>query len=246
LENVFEQRQLERERKRKEKEEEFNLLPEGQKAIIKSSSKASKNANKRDLDIEEFLGQAGVGLSGEQQKMLLEILHKTTGENYFIGKKKKKSDGVKFVQIITENLNYLCDIGYLSTGEKAFLLDISRYLEIRSNVIIEKSEVYDEEFRVNAATPTYLAKALNKSRAPLSVLMNGLLKKGILGVAESGMTTEDGRSCTSRTWFVNPNILCCGPKDGIDRATQQIFRNSLRNFTLENDKKKHKLPVYLF
>lgn len=50
--------------------------------------------------------------------------------------------------------------------------------------------------------------------------MNDLFKKGILGVAEAGITTEEGRNCTSRTWFVNPNILCCGPKDKIDRATR--------------------------
>ncbi len=68
--------------------------------------------------------------------------------------------------------------------------------------------------------------------------MNDLLKKGILGVAEAGITTEEGRNCTSRTWFVNPNILCCGPKDKIDRATRQIFRRSLKNFTVGDTKKK--------
>ena len=45
-----------------------------------------------------------------------------------------------------------------------------------------------------------------------------------------GTTTEDGRICTSRTWFVNPNIMCCSPKDGVDKATQKIFKNSLKNF----------------
>ncbi|MCM3546909.1 MarR family transcriptional regulator [Priestia megaterium] len=212
----------------------------------KALDQAEKNARIRDSKIEEIIGEAEVGLSAEQQKMLLQILHKTTGDDYFIAKKRKKNDGVKFVQIITENLNYLCEVGYLTSAEKAFLLDISRYLEIKSNVIIEKAEVEYEEIKVNAATPTYLAKALGKSRAPLSVIMNDLLKKGILGVAEAGITTEEGRNCTSRTWFVNPNILCCGPKDNIDRATQQIFRRSLKNFTVGDTKKKHNLPIYLF
>ena len=75
--------------------------------------------------------------------------------------------------------------------------------------------------------------------------MNGLMYKGILAVAESGTTTEDGRTCTSRTWFMNPNIMCCSPKDGIDRVTQHIFKKSLRNFICEQGKK-HKLPIYLF
>ncbi len=76
--------------------------------------------------------------------------------------------------------------------------------------------------------------------------MNDLLVKGILGVAETGITTEDGRSCSSRTWFVNPNILCNAPKDDIDRATQQIFAKSLRNIQLEGSKKKHKFFFFFF
>nr|MDH3111189.1 MarR family transcriptional regulator [Priestia aryabhattai] len=107
----------------------------------KALEQAEKNARVRDSKIEEIIGEAEVGLSAEQQKMLLQILHKTTGDDYFIAKKRKKNDGVKFVQIITENLNYLCEVGYLTSAEKAFLLDISRYLEIKSNVIIEKAEV---------------------------------------------------------------------------------------------------------
>ncbi|KAB2486527.1 MarR family transcriptional regulator [Priestia endophytica] len=213
--------------------------------MIKSSSKASKNAKKRDLDIEELLGQVGVGLSGDQQKMLLEILHKTTGENYFIGKKKKKSDGVKFVQIITDNMNYLNKIGYFTSSEQSFLLQVASYLEFKTNVIVEKKE-NDEEIEVNAVTPSYLAEQFGKTRESVSKTMNSLLKKGVLGVAEAGMTTEDGRACTSRTWFVNPNILCCSPKDGVDKATQHIFKRSLRNFKVGNDSKKHKLPIYLF
>jgi len=35
------------------------------------------------------------------------------------------------------------------------------------------------------------------------------------------------------------------PKDGVDKATQRIFKKALRNFVTE-DGKKHKLPIYLF
>ncbi|MEX5523519.1 MarR family transcriptional regulator, partial [Bacillus cereus] len=59
--------------------------------------------------------------------------------------------------------------------------------------------------------------------------------KGILAVAESGMTTDDGRICSSRTWFVNPNILCCSPKDGVDKATMKIFGSGAN---IMEDKKK--------
>lgn len=76
--------------------------------------------------------------------------------------------------------------------------------------------------------------------------MNDLLAKGVLGVAETGVTTEDGRTCSSRTWFVISNILCNSPKDDICRATQQIFTKALRDIQLEGNKKRYTLPVYLF
>ena len=210
----------------------------------KALDQAEKKARIRDSRIEELIGQADVGLSADQQKMLLQILHKTTGEDYFIGKRKKKTDGVKFVQMITENIDYLCEIGYLTQAEKAFLFEISRFLEFKSNVIVEKN--VEDEGKPSAASPSYLAKKLNKTRTSVSKMMNELLDKGILGVAETGVTTEEGRICSSRTWFVNPNILCNAPKDEIDRATQQIFSKALRNIKVGEAKKKHKLPIYLF
>lgn len=210
----------------------------------KALEQAEKKARIRDSKIEEIIGQVEVGLSADQQKMLLQILHKTTGEDYFIGKRKKKTDGVKFVQMITENIDYLCEIGYLTQAEKAFLFEISRFLEFKSNVIVEKNT--EDEGKSAAASPSYLAKKLNKTRTSISKMMNELLDKGVLGVAETGVTTEDGRACSARTWFVNPNILCNAPKDEIDRATQQIFSKALRNIKVGEVKKKHKLPIYLF
>lgn len=211
---------------------------------IVSFEESEKKARSRGNQIESFLEQANIGLSVEQQQMLLQILHSTTGDNYFIGKKKKPTDRVKFVQIIMDNYNYLSEIEYLTTAEKAFLMDLIPYVEFKTNILVERASK-ENEFDSDSATPTYLAKKLNRTRGKVSQLMNGLMKKGLLAVAETGTTTEDGRICTSRTWFVNPNIMCCSPKDGVDKATQKIFKKALRNFVAE-DGKKHKLPIYLF
>ncbi|PHE35003.1 MarR family transcriptional regulator, partial [Bacillus toyonensis] len=171
----------------------------------------------------------------------LQMLSKMSGgEEYFIGKKKKPTDRVRFVQIIMDNIDYLIEIGYLSSKEEAFLFKLTSSVEFKTNVLVERETN-------NPASPTYLAEKFKMTRQSISSVMNGLLKKGVLAVAQSGVTTEDGRVCTSRTWFVNPNVMCCSPKDGIDKATQHIFRNSLRNFKVEDQgKKKHKLPIYLF
>ncbi|MCI0768470.1 MarR family transcriptional regulator [Bacillus sp. TL12] len=208
---------------------------------------AEKKAKLRDGKIDSIYDQLQAGGYSEEEKaMLLQLLSKATGgEEYFIAKKKKPTDRVRFVQIIMDNMEYLNGIGYFTNAEQAFLLQISSYLEFKTNVIIEKSN-NDNEIDTNAATPSYLAEKLGKTRESVSKTMNSLLKKGVLGVAEAGMTTDDGRICTSRTWFVNPNIMCCSPKDSVDRATQHIFKKSLRNFKVKGDTKKHKLPIYLF
>lgn len=208
---------------------------------------AEKKAKERDSKIDSIYDQLQAGGYSEEEKaMLLQLLSKATGgEEYFIAKKKKPTDRVRFVQIIMDNMEYLNGIGYFTNAEQAFLLQISSYLEFKTNVIIEKNN-NDNEVDTNAATPSYLAEKLGKTRESVSKTMNSLLKKGVLGVAEAGMTTDDGRICTSRTWFVNPNIMCCSPKDSVDRATQHIFKKSLRNFKVMGDNKKHKLPIYLF
>ncbi|MBG9536661.1 replication protein [Bacillus thuringiensis] len=203
---------------------------------------AEKKAKERDNKIDSIYDQLQVGGYLEEEKaMLLQILSKMSGgEEYFIGRKKKTTDRVRFVQIIMDNIDYLIEIGYLSSKEEAFLFKLTSSVEFKTNVLVERETN-------NPASPTYLAEKFKMTRQSISSVMNGLLKKGILAVAQSGVITEDGRVCTSRTWFVNPNVMCCSPKDGIDKATQHIFRDSLRNFKVENqEKKKYKLPIYLF
>ncbi|MGG0762400.1 MarR family transcriptional regulator [Bacillus paramycoides] len=203
---------------------------------------AEKKAKIRDSKIDSIYDQLQAGGYSEEEKaMLLQLLSKTTGgDEYFIGKKKKPTDRVRFVQIIMDNIDYLIEIGYLSSKEEAFLFKLTSSVEFKTNVLVERETN-------NPASPTYLAEKFKMTRQSISSVMNGLLKKGVLAVAQSGVTTEDGRVCTSRTWFVNPNVMCCSPKDGIDKATQHIFRDSLRNFKIEDQgKKKHKLPIYLF
>ncbi|ACK92960.1 Uncharacterised protein [Streptococcus pneumoniae] len=133
-----------------------------------------------------------------------------------------------------DNINYLTEIGYLSSKEEAFLFKLASFVEFKTNVIVERETG-------SPASPTYLSEKFKIARQNISGTMNTLLKKGVLAVAQAGVTTEDGRVCTSRTWFVNPNIMCCSPKDGIDKATQHIFRDSLQNFKLEEKGKKRSI-----
>ena len=187
----------------------------------------------------------------EMAQSLLEQYNALTGENHFIGKKKHQNAKVAFAQIIQHNVQVLVENGYLTGAEKAFLFDISGYIDFKTNIIVQrdyknlKKNDRDENELPKTATVQYVADLIDNTRVHTSRMMNALKKKGILATAETGMTTEDGRVCSSRTWFVNPNILYCGDKTDIDMTVQLIFRDALKNM-VGKDGKKFKLPVRLF
>lgn len=109
--------------------------------------------------------------------------------------------------MITDNYNYLAKINYLTNAEKAFFMDLVPYVEFKTNILVERANE-ENEFDSDNVTPSYLAKELKRDRSRVSMMMNSLMEKGVLAVAESGMTIGDGLICTSRTCFVNPNIMC--------------------------------------
>lgn len=84
-----------------------------------------KKSEIRDSKIDSIYDQLQAGGYSEEEKtMLLQLLSKATGgEEYFIGKKRKPLDRVRFVQLIMDNINYLTEIGYLSSKEEAFYLN---------------------------------------------------------------------------------------------------------------------------
>lgn len=200
---------------------------------------AAKNSRKRELDKESK--------KDEIQSNLLKQLKELTGKDYKISGVRKQNSKVAFAQIIQHNVQMLVEHGYLTNAEKTFLFDISGYIEFKSNVIVEKPSKNKKghEKSSKAATVSYISFLLNKDRSTVSKLLKQMRRKGLVATTETGITTETGRTCTSRTWFVNPNLICCGDKADIDQATQKIFRDTLKNVRDKNGEK-IKLPVHLF
>ncbi|MEX5523009.1 MarR family transcriptional regulator [Bacillus cereus] len=187
-------------------------------------------------------------LQKEQLGQALETLQDLTGNEYYIGRKRDKFAKVEFSQVIHATLLYLVKIKYLTTSEKALLLDLMLFLEVGTNILIEKN-ILDDQIdpdAINSASVQYLANELGRQREALSKMMKVLKRKGILACAESGFKDETGRICTKRTWLMNPNIICCGKKENIDRVTKYIFKDILRNFKVEGSSEIHNLPIYFF
>lgn len=219
------------------------------KSFNESVKRADRNSRKRELENDS---QHKLSEELAKKRKDFEELHEAlTGEKPGIYTKKKQNANVAFAQFIQHNVQTLTENGYLTTAQKAFLFDISGYIDFKTNIIVERDykNTNKKDKNVNeipkAATVTYVSSLIGIGRQRTSELMNSLKDKGILGTAETGMTTEDGRVCSSRTWFVNPNVMYCGDKSDIDRTVQFIFKDALKNM-VGKDNKKFKLPIRLF
>lgn len=216
-------------------------------AIRKQSAVADMNAKKRDREIENDKNAPEEIL--DEVKSAFRKIKEITGEDYFFGKKKNQNSRVAFTQLMTHNIQLLMKINYLTNAEESFLFRISSLLDFKTNIIVEEG-YKNASTRTSrdipaVAGPQYLADLNGVHRTTMSRMMNTLKKKGILGTADTGTRTEDGRYCNSRTWFVNPNIIYCGEKSDIDQTVQMIFRDSLKYLKDQNGKKV-KLPTRLF
>lgn len=212
--------------------------------MVKTKDDLEREHRKKELEKERQKEEAKKSLFEKFSEEYKNI----TGEEPVIFNKKKQNTKVAFAQIIQHNVQVLVENGYLTNAEKSFLIDVSGYLEFKTNCIVEKetkNKKIDEDIMPKTASVTYVAKILKTSRVTISTLMNQLKEKGILATAETGMVTESGRVCTSRTWIMNPNIMFCGDKTDIDPLLQRIFKDSLNNIKDKNGKK-IKLPVKLF
>ncbi|PEO39932.1 MarR family transcriptional regulator [Bacillus wiedmannii] len=220
--------------------------PDGFRQIL---NQAEDNARKRDVKKQEKIhNKHYTSLQEEQLGQALETLQDLTGNEYYIGRKRDKFAKVEFSQVIHVTLLYLVKIKYLTTSEKALVLDLMLFLEVGTNVLIEKN-ILDNQIdpdAINSASVQYLANELGRQREALSKMMKILKRKGILACAESGFRDETGRICTKRTWLMNPNIICCGKKERIDKVTKHIFKDILRNFKVEGSSEIHNLPIYFF
>lgn len=168
------------------------------------------------------------------KRKLIEDMKELTGEDYYIGKKKKKSSRVKFVQMVQENIEYLRQIKYLTTEEKVFLFDIHPYVGFDSNCIVsdikKKSPV--------PLTQKAIAELLGTSKPKVSRVVKSLVTKGIIARAESGI---EGNNVRSYSLFLNPNIMISGDKEDVNPTLQAMFHKPMMKI-----KAMKELPIKLF
>lgn len=123
----------------------------------------------------------------------------------------------RFVQIITDNIDYLNGLNYLTGGEKAFLFEIMPYIQVYTHAIIDPEN--GEFFSVSG-----LAKKIGRNRTAVSELIKGLTEKSIMFEFVNVLEIKShGRSVSRRPFFITPEIICNGDRNRIDAGIAELI-----------------------
>ncbi len=185
-------------------------------------NEANRNARKRDLKNEkEKLKQDYHGIDQEEVKRAMETLSKATGgKEIFIGTKRSPQSKVRFVQLIQDNWNYALETGFFTDEEMLFLLRIQRFLQFKSNCIVD-------DIHSRSAVPMtqkQIADRLGTSAPKVSRIVNGLVEKGVI-IKANGHKAE-GVKARTYALFINPNIIYSGERDKVETTLQALFINA--------------------
>ncbi|WP_375362000.1 MarR family transcriptional regulator [Bacillus paranthracis] len=204
--------------------------------VLLDFGQAEKSARQRDLELERKQYENSFGASKEEIEKAMEIIAQATGEELYLGKKKKPSSKIRFSQFIQGNWKFLRDEKYFTSEEKVFLTDIQCNVSMYSNAIVD-----DVKKKVPCAlTIVTISEMLQTSRPKISRIVNSLIKKGIIAKSISG-DFKDSHQAKDYVLFVNPNIIISGSKDDVSEHLILQFKN-----VMSKHKVLSKLPVKLF
>lgn len=179
-------------------------------SLSRNMNNAESKARVRDFENEKVLTDEELHKASEYQS-------KANARGMVLIPERKIKNKARFVQLNQANLLYLRDKKYLTTAEKTFLLDIAPHVEIESNCIVEDCK------KVNSMplTQSDLAKVLGKKKQNVNPIIKGLIDKGILARAESGLEDNNVRAYAL---FVNPHIMFSGDRDKVNGTLKAMFR----------------------
>jgi len=182
---------------------------------------AEQNARLRDLEVEkEKFKEDHHGIEQEEVKQAMETLSKATGKDIYIGTKRSPKSKVKFAQFIQDNWDYALENNYFTDEQMLFLLRVQRYMQFKSNCIVD-------DIHSRSAVPLTqkaIAQRLKTSAPKVSRIVNELVDKGVI-VKAQGQKTE-GNNARTYALFINPNIIYSGERDNIETTLKALFANS--------------------
>lgn len=192
---------------------------------------AENNARTRDFkNTNEKFKQDHHGVDQEEVSNAMKTLSKATGgKEIFIGTKRSPQSKVRFVQLIQDNWNYALETGFFTDEEMLFLMRIQRFLQFKSNCIVD-------DIHSRSAVPMsqkQIAERLKTDKSKVSRIVNRLVDKGVI-VKAQGQKIE-GNNARTYALFINPNIMYSGERDGVEMTLKALFTNAkplFKNFPI--------------
>ncbi|HFK1501379.1 TPA: hypothetical protein ACGXMW_005837, partial [Bacillus paranthracis] len=128
----------ENEKRKKERAEALDSKRKKYQSMTTTGARAindTMSAASQKIRIREMLA------NGEAESFLdafREEYKELTGKEVDFYEKKSQNGKVAFAQLIQHNIQLLVEHKYLTQSEKAFIFDISGYLDFKTNIIVEK------------------------------------------------------------------------------------------------------------
>jgi len=170
-------------------------------SLKKGMEKAESGARVRDKVVEEE-SLVDLGIVDEMEQRANDI-------GYGLYKKTNKNQA-SFTQTINDNWDILIRKGYLTSSELTFLISITALIEINVNAVADRET---GQFM----TVSEIADYLNRARPNTSKIIQSLIKKGILfEFVNVDEIKEFNRNVTSRSLFINPELIYAGDRNKID------------------------------
>ncbi|AFV22198.1 MULTISPECIES: MarR family transcriptional regulator [Bacillus] len=193
-----------------------------------------KNARIRDFENEkEKFKQDHNGINQEEVNQAMQVLSKATGgKEIFIGTKRSPQSKVKFAQFIQDNWDYALENAFFTDEEMLFLLRIQRFLQFKSNCIV--NDIHSRN--ALPMSQKQIADRLKTDKSKISRIVNSLVQKGVI-VKANGHKPE-GVKARTYALFINPNIIYSGERDNVETTLKALFMNSKSLFK--------KFPIALF
>lgn len=168
---------------------------------------------KRDLDKAELRAKQ----RAEVQLDVVNAEAAKANDKGFMLVKKPEANRTLFSQNISENIEYLNEKKYLTGAENSFVFKLAPYLQTNTNALTDRKT--GQFFSVSD-----IAKKLGISRTNASLIIDGLLHKGILYEFVNAVEWKVyGRTVTQRPFFMNPEIICCGDKSKLDAGIVDLM-----------------------
>lgn len=185
-------------------------------------NQAERNARERDLQNQkEKFKHDHHGVDQEEVNKSMQTLSKATGgKEVFIATKRSPQSKVRFVQLIQDNWNYALETGFFTDEEMLFLMRIQRFLQFKSNCIVD-------DIHSRSAVPMtqkQVAEQLKTDKSKVSRLVNRLVDKGVI-VKAQGQKVE-GNNARTYALFINPNIIYSGERDNVETTLKALFINA--------------------